>query len=361
MYVDLNEIVDKLDDKKGNFIAKCERDIEHAVSSRGKNCLAIKEIGVRTHYPAPDNYIKVLWKFTRNETYHGHCLESVLSEPISELVQKNFSDFLAENRPDIEAQLKQAVLRKLDVGSAIQEIVLDELRKRGVKHVKKEVVDAFVDSCQTAVHSQLGQATSAAVSHSLGTAMSTTVGAAIAKALWVAFGHAISAAVVHATHSVAFKALLKTVIAHSVGAIVTVIVAKMAASKFAAASAGAFLGPLAWAAGGAFVLYKILTIPETLGEKLAEAIGSQMRGDFKEWTEKVLQEYVDNLTNPNELMKSVVKTEIDGHMPDIIGDMVGGQTGTDYDDLEKKAGKLVGYGAKGANSYAKKKGFGGWW
>ena len=62
MYIDIKSIVDCLDGKKEDSIAQCRREIEDYVESQGSASLAIEEVGVRTHYPAPDSYLKVLWK-----------------------------------------------------------------------------------------------------------------------------------------------------------------------------------------------------------------------------------------------------------------------------------------------------------
>ena len=113
MYVDIESIVDCLDDKKDAFISKCQTDTENYVTSLGRESLAIQEIGGRTHYAAPDNYLKVLWKFKNGKLYNGYRLESVLSGPLSDRVVWNYSDFLENHRPEIEAQLKEQVPARL--------------------------------------------------------------------------------------------------------------------------------------------------------------------------------------------------------------------------------------------------------
>lgn len=356
MHVDLEPIIDCLDDKKDDFIAKSRRDIENYVTSRGRASLAISEVGVRTHYAAPDNYLKVLWKFRKGELYHGHRLESVLSEPISALVVKNYNDFLGDHKPDIEAQLKQQVADSVDITSMLEKIMYDELRKQGVKHVRHQAADAFVNGCQAAFHSQLGQTTGAAVSHAVTTTVGTAVGASIAHALSVAVAHAIATAIVHLAHSVAFKAVLKTIIVHSVGAIVTAVLVKMIAAHMTAASAGAALGPLVWVAGGAYVFYKIVTIPDTLGEELGEALADDMRGKFRPWTEKALEACFENMADPEEMLKSVVKGEMDTFLPDVLSEVVDAPSEPPaYEDVQKDVKELVGYGEKGAKNLQKKK------
>ena len=89
----------------------------------------------------------------------------------------------------------------------------------------------------------------------------------------------------HLAHSVVFKAVLKTITMHSVGAIVTAALVKMIAANITAASAGAVLGPLVWVAGCAYEFHKIVTIPDTLGEELGEVLADEMRGKFRPWIE----------------------------------------------------------------------------
>lgn len=355
MYVDLEPIVDCLDSKKDDFIIKCRRDVENYVTSRGRGSLAITEVGVRTHYAAPDNYLKVLWKFRKSELYHGHRLESVLSEPISALVVKNYNDFLQDHKPDIEAQLKQQVADSVDITSILEKIVYEELRKQGVKHVRHQAADAFVSGCQAAFHSQLAQTTGASVSHAVTATVGTAVGASIAHALSVAIAHAVATAVVHLAHSVAFKALMKTVIAHSVGAIVTAVLVHMVAGHMTAASAGAVLGPLVWVAGATYVFYKIITIPETLGEELGQALANDMRGQFRPWTEKALEACFEKIADPEEMLKSVIKGEIDTFFPDVLSEVADVPSEPPaYEDVQKDVKELVGYGEKGAMKLKKK-------
>ena len=253
MYVDIESIVDCLDDKKYDFITKCRTDIENHVASLGRESLAIKEIGGRTHYAAHDNYLKVLWKFKSGKLYKGNRLESVLTGPLSDLVVKNYKKFLEDHQPDIEAQLKQQVVRSLDIKSALKEILYDELQKRGIKHIRHQAVDAFIHGCQATFHSQLGQITSTTVTHLVGTTVGTTVGSSIAHALSIAIVHAIANAIGHVAHSAAFKIVLKTIVGHSVGSIVTVVLMNMIATKMTAATASASLGPVVWVAGGAYL------------------------------------------------------------------------------------------------------------
>ncbi|CAF9939315.1 MAG: hypothetical protein HETSPECPRED_001547 [Heterodermia speciosa] len=355
MHVDLESIIDCLDNKKDAFISKCRQDIESDVTSRGRGSLAIREVGVRTHYAAPDSYLKVLWKFRKGELYHGHRLESVLSEPISALVVKNYNGFLEDHKPDIEAQLKQQIADSIDISSLLEKILYEELRKQGVKQVRHQAASAFVNGCESAFHTQLAQTTGGAVSHAVSTTVGTTVGASIAHALSVAIAHAIATAMVHLAHSVAFKAVLKAIIVHSVGAIVTAVLVKMIAAHMTAASAGALLGPIVWVAGGTYVLIKILTIPDTLGEELGEALADDMRGKFRPWTEKALEACFEKMADPEELLKSVVKGEIDTFLPDVLGEMADVQSEPHaYEEVQKDVKKLVGYGEKGAKKLEKK-------
>lgn len=344
MYIDIKSIVDCLDGKKEDFIAQCRREIEDYVESQGSASLAIKEVGVRTHYPAPDSYLKVLWKFKNNERYHFHRLESVLSDPISALVVENFNKFLEDHKPDIEAQLKQQIAESVDITSTLEQILYEELQKRGIKHARNQAADAFINSCQAAFHLQLAQTTGATVSHAASTTVGTTVGASIAHALSVVIAHAIATAMVHLSHSVAFKAVLKTVILHSVGGIVTAVLVKLIAGHMTAAAAGAFLGPLVLAAGGAYVFYKIMTIPETLGKKLGEALADNMRGEFRPWTEKALEACFEKLTDPEEMLNSVIKSELDTFLPEILSELKDTKSSPPaYEDVQKDVKKLVNY------------------
>lgn len=283
---------------------------------------------------------RILWKFKNNELYHFHRLESVLSDPISALVVENFNKFLEDHKPDIEAQLKQEIAESVNITSTLEQILYEELQKQGIKHARNQAADAFINSCQAAFHSQLAQTTGATVSHAASTTVETTVGASIAHALSVVIAHEIATAMVHLAHSVAFKAVLKTVILHSVGGIVTAVLVKLIAGHMTAAAAGAFLGPLVLAAGGAYVFIKIITIPETLGKALAD----NMRGEFRPWTEKALEACFEKFTDPEEMLNSVIKSELDTFLPEILGELKDTKSSPPaYEDVQKNIKKLVNY------------------
>ena len=228
----------------------------------------------------------------------------------------------------------------------------DELQKRGIKHIRHQAVDTFINACQATPHSQLGQTTGTTVTHLVGTTVGTTVGASIAHALSIAIVHAIANAIGHVVHSVALKAIFKTVVGHSVGSLVTAVLMKLIAAKMTAATASAALGPLVWVAGGAYLFYKIATIPETLGEKLGEALADLMRGEFRPWTEKALEACFEKLADPEQLLKAVVKQEIDRFLPDVLSEVIDAPSKpSDYEDVQKDVKKLVGYGGKAAKGW----------
>ena len=352
MYVDIESILNCLDDKKYEFIAKCQTDTENYVTSLGRESLAIQEVGGRTHYAAPDDYLKVLWKFKNGKQYHGYRLESVLSGPLSDRVVRNYNDFLENHRPDIEAQLKEQVMRSVNITSALREVLYDELQKRGIKHIRHQAVDAFIHGCHATFHSQLGQTAGTTVTHLVGTTVGTTVGVSIAHALSVAIVHALAHPIGQVVHAVALKAVFKTVVGHSVGSLVTAVLMKLIAAKMTAATASAGLGPLVWVAGGAYLFYKIATIPETLGEKLGEALADLMRGEFRPWTEKALEACFEKLADPEELLKGVVKQEIDRFLPRVLNEVIDAPSNSsNYEDVQKDVKKLVGYGEKAAKSW----------
>ena len=136
---------------------------------------------------------------------------------------------------------------------------------------------------------------------------------------------------------------------HSVGAIVTTVLVKMIAGHMTAASAGVVLDPLVWVAGGAYVFYKIVTIPNTLGEELGEALADEMRGKFRPWTERALKACFKKMLDPGELLKSVIKGEIDTFKLDVLSEMLKVPSRPPaYEHVQYDIEKLVDYGEKGA-------------
>lgn len=85
-----------------------------------------------------------------------------------------------------------------------------------------------------------------------------------------------------------------------------------------------------------------------------------MRGKFRPWTETALKNCFEKMTDPEELLKSVVKTEMDTFMPEVAQEVARTPSlPPAYNDVEKDVGRLVGYGEKGVNMLTKiKKWFG---
>ena len=353
MYPNLEPILDRLEDKKGQFIGECRRVIEWEVSSRGRSCLAIREIGVRVHFPAPDNYLKVVWSFRSNEYYHGHELESILTEPISNAVYSQYSEFLQEHRADIEEEVKRQIADSVDWSSVLEKMLFEKLHDKGIQKIRHRAVESFVHGSQAAFHSQLAQTTTAATSDAVTTGVGTAVGASIAHALSVAISHAIAIALVHVLLSVAFGA--QDCGRPLAGAIVTAVLVHLVASKVTAGAASVILGPAAWLISGSIVIYKIITIPEKLGKELGDAMADMLQGEFRPWTETALKKCFKRMADPKEILQGIVMAEIDSYLPKILSEVedMPNSPPLGYEDVGKDVENIVGYGEKGINQVIK--------
>ena len=77
-----------------------------------------------------------------------------------------------------------------------------------------------------------------------------------------------------------------------------------------------------------------------------------MRGEFRPWTEKALRACFQKLTDPEEMLKSVVKKEMDRFLPGVLSEVIDvPNKPPDYEDVQKNVKKLVGYGEKVAKSW----------
>lgn len=61
----------------------------------------------------------------------------MLCEPIAERVITIYNEFISDYKTDIETQLKEQVATSIDIASALQQIIYEELRNRGIKEVRK--------------------------------------------------------------------------------------------------------------------------------------------------------------------------------------------------------------------------------
>ena len=96
-----------------------------------------------------------------------------------------------------------------------------------------------------------------------------------------------------------------------------------------------------WVVGG-LALYKILTLPRTLGKKLGVDIQTILNGNFGQWTDDVLQRAFEDLIDPKKFMKSVGGPMLDSVVVTGVQDAFGnpvdvGELKDDVDLIKKIA------------------------
>jgi hypothetical protein len=99
----MDDVIELLNERKEAFLDDIESEVRIYIKSTGKQCIALVEKDsssgailktwkVHLNDDLRD-FCKVLYKFVRKEQYHGHDLDSALTEPMANMVETAYQDF----------------------------------------------------------------------------------------------------------------------------------------------------------------------------------------------------------------------------------------------------------------------------
>ncbi|KAH7136549.1 hypothetical protein EDB81DRAFT_762211 [Dactylonectria macrodidyma] len=255
-----------------------------------------------------------------------------------------YKEFIAENQKDIEAEFSKALSNNVDFQKTISKIIADEISKRGGKVVRHQISDLVSQALHSSVASQ--------ISNSAATSIGSGVGASIIHALVPALSHVWHIAIAKAVGTVVMTkilALVGSIIAHSVATMVGAAMVVAFAHAMGSAAASSLLGPAAWLIGGSYALYKILTLPKTLGKKLGVAVQDQLNGNFKNWAGNAFDKAFKELLNPTLWSKGLINDMADEGIFDAIDEKFDHPLGGDPDSTYKHGAKVVHKGVEVGN------------
>jgi hypothetical protein len=237
--------------------------------------------------------------------------------------------------------------------------------KKGRKEIAKKLTEACHEAMQSHVSSVATTHATIAVHDTSVNTIQSTMHAALGSTLAASIAHNVALMLAHAFHteivkflaSAAFHKLLMTAIGHSIYVLVTTLMVKLLATTVGVTAGSAWLGPAAWAVGGTYVLYRILTIPDKLGESLGKAVEDDLQGKFRPWTETAMKKFLKESFDVEKLLETVVKGELDQTEASYLEEKFGlDDTDQDTKDLEKDVDYISGKGKKAGKSLWKK-----WW
>lgn len=353
--ISTKDLIATLGSKKHAFLSTIETRISTYVRSTGPRCVSIIE-----RKPAPradelhklglDEWMPVFTCFLLRKKYFNHTLDSALTDPIIDIVTTSYSEFITANSADINAFFLRQITQDRVVQDAFMGYIAEQCVRAGVKHTRQQISHALTLALHHAVKSHVGQAIAHTTAHtahvvaghtaivtgsSAGHAVGTMLYKLLTKHIALITSHALS----HAFLSKVITVLAKK---YCVAAI-TVCVVKAALGHMGGGHAAMLFHALAAVAIKIYIVYRISTLPKTMGEKLGAGVRAAMDGRFVDVTERALRDVVKAIQSPEGLASDVFR-ELSGtpgwkhDVEDLAGGFPLGDTA--HVAMEKDVGRI---------------------
>lgn len=311
----MDQVKEQLAREKPCFLDDVEREIKTEIKSRGKNCIGINQMKSdgTVYYTWElgkndiDDFGKVLYHFLKDKqpTYKGYALDSALSGPISDIVIKRWTQVFVDqseaiSKGVIETLVADEVKLKTFV-TRVSEVALASVSKSVQNKIIDKIVDQIKDSVQHGTLHAMGQSISLFAATAAGGAVVTTITHLLMKLM-----------VMHGSQIVA-KILASSFLSHLVSAL---------AKKFLGAAVLAAFTQYLWIHFGviitsstiilfalpliaAYILYKIATFPEKLGEEVSKNVRAELAMKYESINQTVLERVWASIIDGSDLVDSI--------------------------------------------------------
>lgn len=315
----MDEVLRSLNKRKSTFLDNVESSVRIYIESTGKQCIAVVEKApnggaiLKTWQVHLDDdlgdFCKVLYKFVRKKQYNGHDLDSALTEPISNQVEKAYQEFYKSESEAISSgmlvMLAADDLKLISFVDRITDIALDQFSKQ----VKKQVVHMVVHQVKESVN----QGTLHTVGHHIGHLAATTAGTQVAVIVAHLLLKLLAANIAHIVAKLLASAFLKKLLAilikKFVLAAVTAAVLQFLATHVGIAAGGSTVMWIVMPLLIAYIGYKITTFPKKLGEKVSKNIRQELESKFESTNQTILEKIFESVFGGNELVREIAKDE----------------------------------------------------
>ncbi|KAK6540377.1 hypothetical protein TWF694_009178 [Orbilia ellipsospora] len=271
----------------------------------------------RTHHPGIDSYIAVLACFCAEEKYKDHELDSVLTEPIVDIVCNCYCELINQNSEQVNKYLNQKITQNEIVLQETLKMVMGELSKRGLKftemHLAHLIHEAVSQAAQTAAHSQLG----ATVGHGILAAASTTTGQILLKLLFKAIAQHVATITSHIASNAVVTVAAKVAAKKVAIVAVTGVVVKALAAKFGIASAATALHVVGWVILGGYLSVKLIGLPEEMAKKVADGVQKTLNDKYRSSLTEILDNLAKSAQDPKKLANIVIAEFTNSDLKDL--------------------------------------------
>ncbi|KAF3915214.1 hypothetical protein ABW20_dc0108120 [Dactylellina cionopaga] len=277
-------------------------------------------------------------------TYKGHELDSVLTEPVVDIVCTCYCELVERNSDQIKAYLNEKIAGNKIVLQEVLKIVMGELSSRGLKvtqtHLAHLIHEAASQAAQNAAHSQLG----ITIGHGVAVAAGTTAGQMLAGMLVKAIAHHITTVASHTAGKTLITVLTKAAAKKIAIVAITGVVVNILATKFDVASAATALHAIGWVFLGGYLSIKLIGLPEEMAEKVADGVRDTLNDTYQSCLTGILDKLAKSAQDPKEIAVLVLSQVTDSDMEEFQRNIEG--VNLDVSDpkflqLEKDAHKEV--------------------
>jgi hypothetical protein len=315
----MDDVLALLNQRKENFLDDVETDVKIYIKSTGKQCIAMVEkasdsgIILKTWEVHLNDdlgdFCKVLYKFVRKEQYHGHDLDSALTEPIVNLVETAYQDFYQSESEAISmGMLVMLAADEVNLCSFIDRIA-DIALQQFSKQVRKQVVHMLMHQIKESVN----QGTLNSVGQHAGHLAVTTAGTQVATIVAHLLLKLLAANIAHVVAKLLASAFLKKVLAilikKFVLAAVTTAVVQFLATHIGAAVGGSTIMWIVMPVLVAYIGRQIAKFPETLSVKVSASIRKELDGRFEPTNQTILEKVFHTIFGGNELVQAIAMDE----------------------------------------------------
>ncbi|MCJ1228947.1 hypothetical protein MMC12_005611 [Toensbergia leucococca] len=325
--VSMSGLLDRLGERKPDFLDGIQYSIHSYIASQGRRiCMSIVEKDgrwdghPRTHifnyHSLSQNvtYADVFQCFIRKRPYHGHALDSGLSEPVAGIIASRYGTVLESCTDDLEEYFLGRLVEDEVIRKSLAVHVATRLAEKGVKTARDKlthlITHAITQHASThttiAVQHGVTVATQHTAAVTAGTSAGAVVGSIVGAIMIKAFAAHIAVILPKILASETLRMLVMAATHKVVYVSATAATANLLAAKAGAATASAFLHAIIGPVAILYVVYKLKRLPNELGASIAKGVKRDLDGKFRSITKEVLKEMVKEVFDLEKLVSAVV-------------------------------------------------------
>ncbi|KAH7183922.1 hypothetical protein BKA60DRAFT_549031 [Fusarium oxysporum] len=313
-----SDILDELATQKVEFINHARSSVYNYVRQQRRRDIgqiiekdAYGPAQHRTHHPGLDSYLIVLGYFCAKKAYNGHGLDSVLTDPVVEVVCNCYSELLQKHSDELNAYLTQKILANEIVLQETLKIVMSNLSAKGLKISQAKLVRLIHDVMSQAVlhatHSKLG----IVIGQGVMAAAGSTAGQILAKMLVKATAHHVATITAHVMSNTMAAAAVKAAAKKVCVVTITAVIAKTLATKLGVTSAASTMSIAGWTFLGGYLTYKLIGLPEEMAEKVSNGVSDTLSGSYRPCLEQILTSLTESASDPKKIAGLITSEMMD--------------------------------------------------